>query len=47
MKLITETIEEVRVLTETSEHEPKQYFIEDISIDDSRKRNDEIRRAVH
>ena len=43
MKLITETIEEVRVLTETSEHEPKQYFIEGIFMQgDIKNRNGRI-----
>lgn len=43
MKLITETIEEVQVLTETSEHEPKQYFIEGIFMQgDIKNRNGRI-----
>jgi hypothetical protein len=43
MKLITETIEDVRVLTETSEHEPKQYFIEGIFMQgDIKNRNGRI-----
>jgi hypothetical protein len=43
MKLITETIEEVQVLTETSEHEPKQYFIEGIFMQgDVKNRNGRI-----
>lgn len=43
MKLITETIEEVSVLTETSEHEPKQYFIEGIFMQgDIKNRNGRI-----
>lgn len=43
MRLITETIEEVHVLTETSEHEPKQYFIEGIFMQgDIKNRNGRI-----
>jgi len=41
--LITETIDEVRVLTETSEHEPKNYFIEGIFMQgDVKNRNGRI-----
>jgi hypothetical protein len=43
MKLITETIEEVSVLTEASENEPKQYFIEGIFMQgDIKNRNGRI-----
>jgi hypothetical protein len=41
--LITETIDEIRVLTETSEHEPKNYFIEGIFMQgDVKNRNGRI-----
>jgi len=43
MKLITETIEEVQVVTEANENEPKQYFIEGIFMQgDIKNRNGRI-----
>lgn len=43
MKLITETIEEVQVVTESSDNEPKQYFIEGIFMQgDIKNRNGRI-----
>jgi hypothetical protein len=43
MKLITEMVDEVQVITETNEHEPKSYFIEGIIMQgDIKNRNGRV-----
>lgn len=43
MKLITEMVDEVQVITETNEHEPKTYFIEGIIMQgDIKNRNGRV-----